>query len=67
MKKEEFEQILQEEKDLKNLPNSKLVEFMDKLTNDFETTKQNIINYTLYLDRVEELYNKFLNEYQNRK
>jgi hypothetical protein len=67
MKKEEFEQILQDEKDLKNLPNSKLIEFMDKLTNDFELTKQSIINSTLYLDKIEELYNKFLSEYQNRK
>lgn len=67
MNKEEFEQILEQEKDLKSLPNTKLIECMDKLTTDFEMTKSNIINSTLYLDKVEELYNKFLKEFQTRK
>jgi hypothetical protein len=39
---------------------------MDKLTTDFELTKNNIINLTVYLDNVEELYNKILDEYQSR-
>ena len=39
---------------------------MDKLTTDFDTTKNNIIGLTLYLDKVEEMYNKTLNEYQTR-
>ena len=39
---------------------------MDKLTNDFEMTKTNILNLTLYLDKVEELYNNILKEYQSR-
>jgi hypothetical protein len=39
---------------------------MDLLTTDFELTKNNIINLTLYLDKVEEMYNKMLGEYQNR-
>lgn len=66
MKKEEFDNIVKEMVDLKNQPNSKLIEFMDKLTDDFETTKNNIIGLTLYLDKVEEMYNKVLEEYQNR-
>lgn len=66
MKKEEFENIEKEMVDLKNQPNSKLIEFMDKLTDDFEITKNNIIGLTLYLDKVEEMYNKVLEEYQNR-
>lgn len=66
MKKEEFENIEKEMVDLKNQPNSKLIEFMDKLTDDFEITKNNIIGLTLYLDKVEEMYNKVLQEYQNR-
>lgn len=66
MKKEEFDNIVKEVVDLKNQPNSKLIEFMDKLTDDFETTKNNIIGLTLYLDKVEEMYNKVLEEYQNR-
>ena len=66
MNKEEFENIVKELGDLKNLPNSKLIEIMDKLTNDFDLTKNSIIGLTVYLDSVEELYNKTLKEYQSR-
>lgn len=66
MIKENFENIVKEQPNLKNLPNSKLIEFMDDLSSDFETTKQNIINLTIYLDKVEELYNNTLKEYQTR-
>jgi flagellar motor switch protein FliG len=66
MNKEEFENIINELGNLKNLPNSKLIEIMDKLTNDFDLTKNTIIGLTVYLDSVEELYNKTLKEYQNR-
>lgn len=66
MEKEVFEKIIIEHKDLKNLPNSVLVEHMDILSESFESTKQNIINLTYYLDKVEELYNSTLNEYQSR-
>jgi hypothetical protein len=67
MNKEEFENIVKELGDLKNLPNSKLIEVMDKLSSDFDLTKNNIIGLTLYLDKVEELYNKSLEEFQSRK
>jgi hypothetical protein len=66
MKNEEFENIVAEQKNLKDLPNTKLVEFMDLLSSDFETTKQSIINSTIYLDKIEELYNNVLNTYQER-
>ena len=66
MKKEEFEKIVQELGDLKSLPNNKLIEVMDTLTTEFELTKNNIIGLTLYLDKVEEFYNKSLDEYQSR-
>lgn len=66
MKKEEFETIIKEQSNLKNLPNQKLVEFMDLLSSDFESTKENIINSTRYLDKVEELYNHTLKVYQER-
>lgn len=66
MRKEEFENIIKEQSNLKNLPNQKLVEFMDLLSLDFEGTKQNIIDSTLYLDKVEELYNNTLKVYQER-
>ena len=60
MKNEEFEIIVNEQKNLKSLPNTKLVEFMELLSSDFELTKQTIINTTLYLDKIEELYNNVL-------
>lgn len=66
MNKEEFENIVKELGDSKNLPNSTLIEIMDKLTNDFDLTKNSIIGLTVYLDSVEELYNKTLKEYQSR-
>jgi hypothetical protein len=66
MKNEEFENIINEQKNLKTLPNNKLVEFMDLLSSDFESTKQTIINTTLYLDKLEELYNNVLKVYQER-
>lgn len=66
MTKEEFEDIIKDSTDLKNQPNNKLIEMMDKLSTDFDATKNNIIYLTHYLDKVEELYNKTLDEYQLR-
>jgi len=66
MKKEELEKIVSEQPNLKNLPNTELVNFMDLLSEDFELTKDNIIKSTLYLDKVEELYNNVLKVYQDR-
>ena len=66
MTKKEFDLIIQEQKNLKSLQNSKLIEFMDKLSSDFEIVKKNIIDQTIYLDKIEELYNNILKEYQNR-
>jgi hypothetical protein len=66
MKKEELENIINEQPNLTNLPNQKLIEFMDLLSSDFEDTKQNIINSTIYLDKLEELYNNTLTIYQER-
>lgn len=66
MKDEKFKEILQEQSTLKDLPNTKLVEYLDVLSSDFELTKSSIINSTLYLDKVEELYNRVLKTYQER-
>jgi len=66
MKKEELEKIVVEQPNLKNLPNTELVNFMDLLSEDFELTKDNIIKSTLYLDKIEELYNNVLKVYQDR-
>jgi phage terminase Nu1 subunit (DNA packaging protein) len=66
MKDEKFKEILDSQLLLKDLPNTKLVEFMDLLSSDFDTTKESIIKSTLYLDKVEELYDRVLKVYQER-
>lgn len=66
MTKEQFDSILSEQKNIKNIPNSKLIEYMDVVTEDFEATKSNLINMSYYLDKLEELYNSMLKEYQSR-
>lgn len=66
MTKEELQEIIDNQKNLSNMPNGNLIDYMDKLTTDFEDTKENIIKLTYYLDTVEELYNNILKEYQNR-
>ena len=39
---------------------------MDFLNEDFEETKEMILNLTKHLDNTEELYNKVLNEHESR-
>ena len=66
MTQEEFKVISEIVKESKNIPNAKLEETMDKLTSEFETSKNAIIGMSFYLDKIEELYNRILKEYQNR-
>jgi len=66
MKDEKFKEILDSQLTLKDLPNTKLVEYLDLLSYDFDSTKESIIKSTLYLDSVEELYNRVLKVYQDR-
>lgn len=66
MKDEQFKEILDVQTNLQDLPNTKLVEYLDLLSSDFDFTKESIIKSTLYLDTVEELYNRILKVYQDR-
>lgn len=66
MTKIELENILSQRSNIKNLPNNALIEYMDKLTAEFEVTKQSLISLTYHLDKVEEIYNFILKEYENR-
>jgi hypothetical protein len=66
MKDEKFKEILDSQSNLKDLPNTKLVEYLDLLSSDFDSTKESIIKSTLYLDSVVELYNRVLIVYQDR-
>lgn len=66
MTKGELELIVKELQNLDNLPNSTLVKFMDLLSEDFEVTKKNIIAGTIYLDKVEMMYNNILKVFNER-
>jgi hypothetical protein len=60
MTQEQLIKIIEEQKDLKNLPNNNLVQMMDLLSLEFEDVKKNLISMTFHLDKVEELYNNSL-------
>lgn len=66
MTREELESIVKEQQNLSNIPNNTLVKYMDLLSEDFESTKKNIIASTIYLDKVEMLYNNILKVYNER-
>lgn len=66
MTKQELDKIILEQKELFNLPNGDLVKQMDLITEEHENIRQSIIQSTVYLDKLEELYNNILKVYQNR-
>jgi archaellum component FlaC len=66
MTQEEFKVIQEIAVNVDKIPNSKLEENMDKLSQEFEEIKNSIIGMSFYLDKIEELYNRILKEYQNR-
>ena len=67
MTKLELENIIFEVKNLKNTPNSVLLNCLDLLSQEFEKTKNNILDLTYHLDKVEELYNIITKEIENRR
>jgi ribosomal protein S17E len=66
MTKEVFEQIIKDQSNLKDLSNNTLIQYMDVLSQDFEETKKRIIDTTIYLDKIEGMYNNILKIYQER-
>lgn len=66
MTKQELDEIVKEQSNLGNLPNNTLIKYLDLLSEDFEATKKNIIAGTIYLDKVEMLYNNILKIYNDR-
>jgi len=60
---EKFNEIIA---DIKNQSNDNLEKVMDFLNDDFQETKEMIINLTYHLDNIEELYNKILKEHESR-
>jgi hypothetical protein len=60
-------EIIEESKNKKNLPNKKLVEMMSELADEFEKTKKELIILTQYFDKLEETYDSLLTEYETRQ
>jgi hypothetical protein len=60
-------EIIEELKNKKNLPNKKLVVMMSELTDEFEKTKKELIILTQYFDKLEETYDSLLIEYETRQ
>jgi hypothetical protein len=67
MEKKELEFVVEQQKKLKELSNKDLVELMDKLSLEFESIKQSVINQTYYLDSIKLMYDNTLLEYKNRQ
>ena len=53
-------------KNLNESTNKEILHSLEYFSNDFEQTKNTIINLTKHLDNVEIVYNKILKEYQKR-
>jgi len=65
-KKEESDKIIKIIKDYKSSPNKDLIHAMDFIKEDFNFTKETIINLTKHLDKLELTYNTIHKEYENR-
>ena len=66
MTKEQVDKIISDQKNLNDLPNTELVNQMDLLTQEHERLKDIIVANTIYLDKLEEVYNNILKVYQQR-
>ena len=65
-KKEESEKVVKIINECKQSSNKDLIFAMDFIKEDFDKTKENLINLTYHLDKLENSYNLLLNEYTNR-
>ena len=60
---EQVTQIIQE---IDSRPNSDLTKVMDFLREDFDDTKDSVINLTKHMDNIERMYDLVHNEYKKR-
>jgi hypothetical protein len=63
---EDYEKTVEILKDYKSKTNKELIFAMDKLNQDFEFTKKQLIDLSFHLDKLEESYNFLLKEYNTR-
>lgn len=66
MEQKDSEKVTNIIKDYKSVSNKDLMFAMDFIQEDFNFTKEKIIELTNHLDKLEIVYNKVLQEYQNR-
>ena len=66
MEQKDSEKVTNIIKDYKSVSNNDLMFAMDFIQEDFNFTKEKIIELTNHLDKLEVVYNKVLQEYQNR-
>jgi len=52
--------------DYKSLPNKDLEYGLNKISDDYESTKKLLVKLTHHLDSLENHYHKILSEYKNR-
>jgi hypothetical protein len=64
---EKIENIIEFSKDLKNKTNAEIIQTLDTLNEEFNFTKNVVINLTHNLDKIEELYTIILKEYNTRQ
>jgi hypothetical protein len=65
-KKEKIEKVLSIVNEYKSKSNKDLIFAMDFIQEDFEKTKESLINLTHHLDKLENSYNLILKEYESR-
>lgn len=63
---EDSDKVLSIVKDYKTKSNKDLIFVMDFLQKDFEVTKDSLIKLTHHMDKIENIYNTILKEYENR-
>ena len=62
----ELDKLLKIVEEVENKPNKDLIEVQKELIDEFEKTKDLIINLTKHLENVEDLYDKVNNEIGKR-
>jgi len=61
-----IEQVTEIIQEIHSRPNSDLVKVMDFLREDFDDTKDSVINLTKHMDNIERMYDLVHNEYKKR-
>ena len=66
LNQEDSNKVLNIVKDYKTKSNKDLIFVMEFIQKDFEVTKDSLLKLTPHLDKIENVYNTILKEYENR-